>query len=119
MRFAVLAPGHVTASVHVQSAWKGYDRRIHGGVAAAMLDGAMTHALFSAGVAAVTASLQVRYYRPVETGKDCTVEARRTRFRRPLHHVWGVICQGGQECAEARASFLEDKEMNLTQEKTS
>lgn len=116
MRFVVLAPGHVAASVLVRSAWKGDDRRIHGGVAAAMLDGAMAHALFSAGVTAVTASLQGRYSRPVATGRDGTVEARCLRLRRPLSRASGMICQDGRCCAEAQARFLEDPTLHPTQE---
>jgi uncharacterized protein (TIGR00369 family) len=111
--FAILEPGRVRASVVPVPEWNGYSHRLHGGVAASILDGAMTHALFSLGIAAVTAALEVRYHRPVRVGVEIQAVGHRVRSRRSLHILEATIHQGGILCVSAVGRFMESEEVAL------
>ena len=87
--------------------WEGVAGRIHGGVLAALLDGAMSNCLLALGVDAVTADFHVRYRRPVRVGVEARVEAHRCEQRGPLHDMEAVLLQDGQVMATARARFYD------------
>jgi acyl-coenzyme A thioesterase PaaI-like protein len=65
--------GGVHARWLPQGAFRSYPDRLHGGVAATLLDSAMVHALFERGVAGVTAELTIRYRHPVTLGDEVEV----------------------------------------------
>jgi len=58
--FEVRPDGVVEAEVTYGEDKEGYDGHLHGGILAALLDGAMTNCLFSYGIPAVTGELAVR-----------------------------------------------------------
>ena len=90
--------------------FEGYVGQLHGGVIAALLDGAMTNCLFAHRCRAFTAELTLRHRRPV-TSTDClTVRAWVTRSRPPLHHLRAELRQGGQVRATALGLFFEPHE---------
>ena len=88
---------------------EGYGGRLHGGVIAAALDGAMTHCLFALGRTAVTAELTVRFKQPVATGRPATVRAWLERDLGPLYLLQAELVQDGVVKAAASAKFLEDE----------
>jgi len=67
--------GGVHAEILPDERLRGYDGMLHGGVAAALLDCAMTHCLFHRGVRAVTGDLRVRYPHPVPIGARLKLQA--------------------------------------------
>ncbi|HVO12906.1 MAG TPA: PaaI family thioesterase [Vicinamibacteria bacterium] len=87
--------------------FRGYSGTVHGGVIAALLDGAMTHCLFARGLVAVTAELSVKYHRPVVTGERATIRAWSERDLSPLQLVRAELVQGAVVKAAASAKFME------------
>lgn len=105
--FRPTADGGVEAHFDCARIFEGYSHRIHGGVIAALLDGAMTNCLFAHGRVAVTAELTVRYRHPVMTDRRATVRAWLCETSRRLHRVRAELLQDGQLLAIATAKFLE------------
>jgi uncharacterized protein (TIGR00369 family) len=100
------AAGDVVGQMHCPVHWQGYAGQVHGGIMAAILDGAMTHALFARGIAAVTGDLRVRYRRPLRVGATASVTARVERASDPLFILSGELKQNGQLVARAEAKFM-------------
>lgn len=108
LRYAPTAGSGVEAEMECERSLEGYGGRLHGGVIAAALDGAMTHCLFALGKTAVTAELNVRFKHPVATGRPATVRARLARDLGPLYLLEAELVQDGIVKAAASAKFLED-----------
>jgi acyl-coenzyme A thioesterase PaaI-like protein len=98
--------GGVAAVVPCPRAWEGYPERVHGGVIASLIDGAMTHCLFAEGIAAVTAELQVRYRHPLILASRAEVTARISRRSPPLFILSAQVEQQGQVRATAVGKFM-------------
>jgi acyl-coenzyme A thioesterase PaaI-like protein len=109
LRYAPADGNGVQATLDCDGSLEGYGGRLHGGVVAAALDGAMTHCLFAFGRTAVTAELTVRFKRPVTIGRPATVRAWLERDLGPLYLLQGEVVQDGVVKATASAKFLEDE----------
>jgi len=105
--FRPTADGGVEAHFDCPRIFEGYSHRIHGGVIAALLDGAMTNCLFAHGHVAVTAELNVRYRHPVMTDRRATVRARIRESSHGLHRVSAELLQDDRILVMATAKFLE------------
>ena len=79
--------GGVRTTFQPHERLQGYGGMLHGGVAAALLDAAMTHCLFHRGVRAVTADLRVRYPHPVPMGVRVGLRAWVTETCEPLYRL--------------------------------
>lgn len=99
--------GSVTASFTGNCALEGYAGLLHGGVIAALLDGAMTNCLFAHGGVAMTGELNVRYREPVPLGEEMTVRAMIKESFFPLHLLTAELKQGSAVKATATAKFME------------
>jgi acyl-coenzyme A thioesterase PaaI-like protein len=106
LNFSSEAAGMVQADFICQAPSEGYQGWLHGGLAAAILDAAMTNALFSQGTVAVTARLELRYRQPVNLGQTSRVEARVQSIRGGAWQLHGSISQQAGACVEAEALFL-------------
>ena len=104
LKFEVQSDGAVRAEFACQELLQGYPEALHGGVIAALLDAAMTNALFSVGVAAVTAELTVRFLAPVSLKRSTIVRARIDLH--PLYTVNAELQQHTSIVARASAKFL-------------
>jgi acyl-coenzyme A thioesterase PaaI-like protein len=69
------APGRVAGKVTLGKAYEGPPGLVHGGFTATLLDHALARAARSAGHGGLTASLSVRYRRPVPLGTSLLVRA--------------------------------------------
>ncbi|GAA5213615.1 PaaI family thioesterase [Corallincola platygyrae] len=98
--------GVVRATFYASESHQGYQGLMHGGLVATLLDAAMTHCLFYAGVKALTAELQVRYLSPVVLPVELTVEARRTKQRRGIHWLEAKVYGADVTYANASAKFV-------------
>jgi acyl-coenzyme A thioesterase PaaI-like protein len=105
--FRPTADGGVEAHFDCPTIFEGYSHRVHGGVAAALLDGAMTNCLFAHGHVAVTAELAVRYRHPVMTDRRATVRAWICESSRRLHRLRAELAQDGRVLVTATAKFFE------------
>jgi len=92
------------------SEYEGYPGLLHGGVTAALLDGAMTNCLFAHGIKALTAELKIRFREPVHVQTKTTVCARLTESHGRLHGLRAELRQEGQLKATALGKFIEAHE---------
>jgi len=106
LRFEVQADGAVEACYLPERARQGYDGLLHGGMIAALLDAAMTNALFARGVAALTARLEVRYRRPVRLGLPVTVRGWLVDARSPVCRMAAELRQEERRAVQAAAVFM-------------
>ncbi|MCC7406611.1 MAG: PaaI family thioesterase [Phycisphaeraceae bacterium] len=93
----------------------GYPGLLHGGVIAALLDGAMTHWLFLHGHAAVTAELAVRFRHPVRLGETAVIRAWQVEARSPIFRLGAELVQDEICKARAHATF-KLRQLNTVQE---
>jgi len=106
LRFGVQPSGAVEAPFDCRGVLRSYPATLHGGVISALLDAAMTNALFSVGVVGVTAELTVRFLAPVALDQAATVRGLVERDVNPLYLVRGEVEQGGKLRARASAKFF-------------
>lgn len=107
LRFTLQDDGSVEANFPCNAVFEGYRGILHGGIAAAILDGAMTNCLFAHGVVAVTAAMTVRFRSPVQVGRPLTARAWMTGAHKPLYEVRAELVQQGQVKATATGKFME------------
>ena len=99
--------GGVRTTFEPHERLQGYDGLLHGGVAAALLDSAMTHCLFHRGVRAVTADLRGRYPHPVPRGIQVGLRAWVTESHAPLYRLKAELTGVGSVLVWAQATFCE------------
>jgi acyl-coenzyme A thioesterase PaaI-like protein len=107
LSFQAAADGAVRTSFQAHDELQGYDRILHGGVIAALLDGAMTHCLFHQQVKAVTGDLRVRFVHSIPCDALLDIRARILYSRPPLYRLKAEIAQDGRLMAWAEARFME------------
>jgi acyl-coenzyme A thioesterase PaaI-like protein len=107
--FRVQKPGTVNAAFQCDHLFQSYAETLHGGVTSALLDAAMTNALFSLGIIAVTGELTVRYLNPVDLDCSAEVIAGLERNAKPLYTLFAELRQSGRIVTRATAKFV-DKE---------
>lgn len=108
--FTLLPDGSVESTFAGGAAFEGYSGYLHGGVAAALLDGAMTNLLFAHGLEAFTAELRVRYRHPVAARSPMTVSARWDESHGLFHSLRAELRQDAQIKVTAVGKFLERHE---------
>ncbi len=108
--FTLQPDGSVESTFAGGEAWEGYRGYLHGGVAAALLDGAMTNLLFAHGLEAFTAELRVRYRHPVAARSPMTVSARWDESHGLFHSLRAELRQDAQIKVTAVGKFLERHE---------
>ncbi len=99
--------GEVEAEFMPKFAYEGYKGFLQGGVAAALMDSAMTNCLFYNGIKAFTAELNVKYKKPIRCGRKIFVKASIEKSFDPLHLLKASITQDAAIAAEAYAKFME------------
>ena len=96
---------------------QGYPGLMHGGVIAAILDGAMMNCLFAHGRIAVTGVLTVRFLSPLGVKQAATVRARIKKSISAWHILESELLQGKRVVAKGTAKFMECTEHFLKQHK--
>jgi acyl-coenzyme A thioesterase PaaI-like protein len=97
---------HVAAKVRLAANYQGWRDIAHGGIVMALLDEAMAHAAGFAGHRGVTASVKVRFRRPVPIDRMVDVRGRVTWHRRNVLGVEASILEAGVVLAQAEGSFV-------------
>ena len=88
--------------------FQGYNGVLHGGISATILDEVMAKRLTSRGLHVVTASIDIRYKKPVPTKINVRVEAELVEHRRNIFKMAArVILPDGVVAVEATARFME------------
>ena len=98
--------GAVCATFKADRRFQGYDWIVHGGVIAALLDAAMTHALFRENVQAVTGDLRVRFLHSISCGSRTDLRAWVLSSRSAIYRVRAELAHAGQLMAWAEAKFM-------------
>jgi acyl-coenzyme A thioesterase PaaI-like protein len=106
LRFRVQPDGSVLALFACPEALRSYPETLHGGVVSALLDAAMTNALFAVGITGVTAELTVRFVAPVSLNRGALVRGSVEKDAHPLYYVRAGLEQDGTLKARASAKFL-------------
>jgi acyl-coenzyme A thioesterase PaaI-like protein len=97
----------VRAHVELASQYQGWRGIAHGGIVMALLDEAMAHAAGFAGHRGVTATVSVRFRKPVPLEAPIEVRGRVTWQRRNVLGVEGrVLDTDGNVLARAEGSFV-------------
>lgn len=111
LRFSCIEDGSVSAEFTPTVNVQGYQGVMHGGMICSLLDAAMTNCLFSLGVNAMTADLQVRFMHPIPLNKTIMIHGRLLQKRRGIYLMSSHIESENQKLATANAKFLIPKIM--------
>lgn len=107
LKFSVQADGSVVAMVNCATALQSYSTVLHGGVVATILDSAMVYSLFSVGIVAVTAAMELRYWAPTTLGRFAMARAwTESGDAHPLYIQRAELVQDGKVLVEAKAKFV-------------
>jgi acyl-coenzyme A thioesterase PaaI-like protein len=106
LRYAPQPDGSVSARFLGHSALEGYPGLLHGGVIAALLDGAMTNCLFALGNPALTVELKVRYHAGVFAAEESLIQARLEDDSHGLYQLRAELRQSGVVKASATGKFM-------------
>jgi acyl-coenzyme A thioesterase PaaI-like protein len=106
LRFRVQPDGSVLTLFPCREVFRSYPETLHGGIISALLDAAMTNALFSTGLVGVTAELSVRFLAPVALNRGAVVRGFVEKDAHPLFYVRAELEQDRQIMARATAKFM-------------
>lgn len=106
VEFRVTSNGKVTGTFRGLPEHEGYPGILHGGIAAALLDGAMTNCLFAHRQEGLTVELNVRYRATVACGEECIVSAELHDTRHSVSCLSATLEQGGITKVVASAKFM-------------
>jgi len=106
LRFRVQPDNSVLAMFSCRKALRSYPETLHGGVISAVLDAAMTNALFAIGVVGVTAELTVRFLAPIALNRGAVVRGWVENDACPLFYLRAKLEQDGKQMAQATAKFV-------------
>lgn len=86
---------------------QGYDGIVHGGIVSTLLDEAMARYIYSKGIKAVTARLEIRYRQPTPVGQELTIIGKITGQRGKMFEMTGCIqLADGTITAEGKATVM-------------
>jgi acyl-coenzyme A thioesterase PaaI-like protein len=105
----------VAGTVTLGAAYEGGPGLVHGGILSLMFDHAMGQALYVAGHAAMTVSLEVRYHAPTLLYLPIAVSARVERVEGRKVFVTAHAVVDGRVTAEARGLFVRLTAANVAQ----
>lgn len=115
--FQTCKDGSVKARFFCDQLLQGYPGWVHGGMTAAILDGAMMNCLFAHGKIAVTGALTARFLSPLSVNQVATVRARIKKSISAWHILESELLQGKKVVAKGTAKFMECTEYFLKQHK--
>lgn len=105
--FTQFSGGKVRGVFNRGKLFQGYPGMLHGGMIAALLDESMVSVLDSAGISALTGSLEIRYLKPVCCEEEVILFAGITDELNPLYHLEAELYQNGIKKAAAKGKFME------------
>ena len=105
----VVSGDECVAEFTVDARFDGYRGITHGGIQAAILDDAMANIFYKSGLPAFTVEMQLRYHRPMYSGRRYRVEAsvtedRGSRIKRTKACIRDLA--SGEVMTEATGTFL-------------
>ena len=110
LRYEPQQDGSVSAKFLGNTTLEGYSGLLHGGLIAAMLDGAMTNCLFARGIRGLTAELKVRYHESVAASEEVLLRAWLEDDAHGLYQLRAELKQAGAVKASATGKFMKQHE---------
>ena len=110
MTFYEVSPGEILAEYTVSERFQGYPGVVHGGIIASMLDEATGRSHMGVGSSRfmVTASLSIRYLRPVPVGKPLKILGHAREYHGKVSKAVGeIIGPEGELLARAEAVLVD------------
>jgi len=108
LEFFLDSDGGVVSFPTVADTYEGPPGYVHGGIIATLLDEAMSKAVRSRGIVAMTRRLEIDYLRPVSSGSPHRLEGKLTRSEGRKHWVEAAIRdEKGIVLAEGKGLFIE------------
>ncbi len=97
----------VVATLEPPEHFQGYDRVLHGGIQATLLDEVSSWVVFvKIATAGVTQTMEIRYDKPSFVGRPVTVRARLLRMEKNIAIIESELYQTGEEpCARATCRY--------------
>ncbi|MCD4812471.1 PaaI family thioesterase [bacterium] len=117
LEFKVRGDQSVEAEFVCDEYYTGYAGRLHGGVVASLLDGAMTTCLAAWGIIAVTAELNVRFKKPVHTHQTVIVRAYLDQATSLIYYMKSELLHDGEVRVSAKGKFVEQKQFQVHKER--
>jgi len=107
LSFTFDTKGRLKGHFYCHKKYQGYDKRIHGGIMAAIIDESMVHCLMAQGVVGVTTNLSIKYRKPVfiEDTVAITTSVRKSRLSGALYELQTEILQQKALAITARGDF--------------
>ena len=102
--------GSVRSSFLSYRAQEGYSGLLHGGVIAAIIDGAMTNCFFARGIHRLTAKWKVRYHASVAASEEVFLQAWLEDDAHGLFQSRAELKQDGAVKASASGKFMKQHE---------
>lgn len=86
--------------------FEGYDKIIHGGIVAAILDEAMAKAILAQNIKAVTVTITIEYKKPLQPDTEYSVTGSILNIRKKLIETESYISEDDVLYAKATAKFF-------------
>ena len=100
--------GRVVCLAEIADTYEGPPGYVHGGIIATLLDEAMSKAVRSHGLVAMTRHMEVDYLRPVKSNSKIRLEGRVTRGEGHKHWTEAkILDEEGTVLAEGKGLFIE------------
>lgn len=110
LEFSKAADDTIVCHATIGADYEGPPGYVHGGMIATMLDEAMSKAVRTLGVTAMTRHMEVDYLRPVHSGAPIRIEGRLVRSDGRKHWAEAAVkSEGGSPLATASGLFIEVK----------
>lgn len=106
IQFDLMLDGGIQGEIVPTERVQGYQGVMQGGAIATLHDTAMTHCLFSRGVHAMTAQLNVRYIKPIPLDTLIQVKAHCLKQKRGMYLLQSCIYVAGECYSKAEAKFM-------------
>ncbi len=115
LKFDEVAPGHVTAEIVGPEHFQGYPGVVHGGVVAAMLDEVSGRSMIRGEPPRwmVTAKMEIRYRKPVPTGKRLFLDGKAKEDNGRIATVIGSIYNEEHVLLAESEAVMADIPLNL------
>lgn len=110
LNFFRTADGAIVCPVEVPDLYEGPPGYLHGGIIATLLDEAMSKAIRSLGLTAVTRHLEVDYRLPVPSCTPLQIQSRHTTSEGRKHWAEAhIVDASGRQLVRGKALFVEIK----------
>jgi uncharacterized protein (TIGR00369 family) len=108
LEFQLADDGRAVSLANIADSFEGPPGYVHGGIIATLLDEAMSKAVRSHGLVAMTRHMEVDYQRPVKSAAPIRLEGLLTRSEGRKHWVEAkILDQGGKVLATGNGLFIE------------